>query len=727
MTQNSTSTSNWDFTAVINLLRSPTSRRGDQSTSASSSSSPDCLVPPLLSHKLVKHAAEKPVTTDQPLSDTNLSARKLGDFDTIWEVLSNPCSSAPNEVAAEIPRQSHQSKHTLRTTNPSVILRRPISDNSVKITPPTLRTPSKPIPVATYKNNNFEASLVVRSKHSTRLQRHGYQNDNNNESASFDSNALGESDSPSIFDVPHSKPHNISPMIPPQLGLAPAKAERFETPPSSFDESDGFLSDTVKHPSNTTRLQPLAYKTAADQKVGLLTKLLGNFPEYAELLVRSGRSQKARKTDISSRPIHVFIDMSNIMVGFHDTMKISRNIPVNTRIRRIPLAFQNFSLILERGRPTAKRVLVGSDRYAAINESEKIGYEANILDRVHKVKTLTPRQLKFRKNPRAALHNGGHSSETNDVPEQRWVEQAVDEILHLKILESLVDVDEPATIVLATGDAAEAEFSGGFLKMAERALQRGWKVELVSFSQVTSYSYRRKEFRPFSSTIMVSFTHKELYGGAINAGIPEGWLDASDLRQIPDHQEIFLSPTTLSNLIIEINQRVSEETALSSLQSNPNPDILGSNPAADPETIDKAAALYHLNDIRDGEADILRIVTPPQPVSLANLPRAKAYKGLIVMTSPGRIRPGAPASSIGGATAGSSADGALGSSTSVHYLLVRLEEQETDILTFFNVPHKEFDEKGEPRGLAKEEELASETVNGLIGQLEIVDWGLFGG
>jgi hypothetical protein len=58
-----------------------------------------------------------------------------------------------------------------------------------------------------------------------------------------------------------------------------------------------------------------------------------------------------------------------------------------------------------------------------------------------------------------------------------------------------VDVDEPATIVLATGDAAEAEFSGGFLKMVERALQRGWKVELVSFSQVTSYSYRRKEFR----------------------------------------------------------------------------------------------------------------------------------------------------------------------------------------------------------------------------------------
>jgi len=58
-----------------------------------------------------------------------------------------------------------------------------------------------------------------------------------------------------------------------------------------------------------------------------------------------------------------------------------------------------------------------------------------------------------------------------------------------------LDSDKPATIVLATGDAAVAEFSGGFMKMVERALQRGWIVELVSFAQGTSYAYRKKEFR----------------------------------------------------------------------------------------------------------------------------------------------------------------------------------------------------------------------------------------
>lgn len=176
------------------------------------------------------------------------------------------------------------------------------------------------------------------------------------------------------------------------------------------------------------------------------------------------------------------------MVGFHDSVKVSRNIPITTRIRRLHISYSNFSLIMERGRPAAKRVLVGSDRLPSIDEAETLGYEANILDRVHKLKHATPRPPKTRKG-------GLGGPETVQASGERWVEQGVDEILHLKILESLLDTDEPATIVLATGDAAAAEYSGGFMRMVERALQRGWIVELVSFSQVTSYAYRKKEFR----------------------------------------------------------------------------------------------------------------------------------------------------------------------------------------------------------------------------------------
>jgi hypothetical protein len=180
------------------------------------------------------------------------------------------------------------------------------------------------------------------------------------------------------------------------------------------------------------------------------------------------------------------------MIGFHDCLKQSRDVPLSTRIRRVPMSFHSLSLVLERGRPAAKRVLVGSDKFPTIQQAKRIGYETNILERVHKSKELTPRQKKFRNGGGTSGPSSG--SETPSRPE-KWVEQAVDEILHLKILESLIDADSPGTILLATGDAAEAEYSGGFMKMVERALSKGWSVELYSFKMNTSGAYKRKEFR----------------------------------------------------------------------------------------------------------------------------------------------------------------------------------------------------------------------------------------
>lgn len=182
------------------------------------------------------------------------------------------------------------------------------------------------------------------------------------------------------------------------------------------------------------------------------------------------------------------------MIGFHDCLKASREMAMPTRIRRVPMSFHQFSLVLERGRPAAKRVLVGSDRFPLIQQAKKIGYETNILERVHKVKEPSTRQKKFRNGGAASGQSSG--SESNTIGRrEKWVEQAVDEILHLKILESLIDSEEPSTIVLATGDGDEAEYSGGFMRMVERALGRGWMVELVSFNLNTSGAYKRKDFR----------------------------------------------------------------------------------------------------------------------------------------------------------------------------------------------------------------------------------------
>ena len=181
------------------------------------------------------------------------------------------------------------------------------------------------------------------------------------------------------------------------------------------------------------------------------------------------------------------------MIGLHDSLKIARGMSLSSRIRRQPISFHNLSIVLERGRPTAKRVLVGSDNFPAIQEAKLLGYETNILDRVHKAKELTPRQRRFH-NANGATSSGSETTAAMYAPE-KWVEQAVDEILHLKILESVVDAEQPSTIVLATGDAAEAEYSQGFLKMVERALGKGWKVEVCSFKKNISGAYRKKEFR----------------------------------------------------------------------------------------------------------------------------------------------------------------------------------------------------------------------------------------
>lgn len=45
---------------------------------------------------------------------------------------------------------------------------------------------------------------------------------------------------------------------------------------------------------------------------------------------------------------------------------------------------------------------------------------------------------------------------------------------------------------------------------------------------------------------------RELFGGAITAILPPSYLDASDIRQVPDNQECFMSPHSNSTIIVEV-------------------------------------------------------------------------------------------------------------------------------------------------------------------------------
>ena len=279
---------------------------------------------------------------------------------------------------------------------------------------------------------------------------------------------------------------------------SPSPPKPKTTPQREWPVSNPFLwtAPSVPSPSRNLVISARDGFTVQERKQKLIAFLRKQHREQDRFLKSSGLMMPEFTTlNTSSIGVHVFIDMSNISIGFHDCLKIARGMDRDLRVRRIPMDFHNLSLVLERGRPAAKRVLVGSDKNPAVLQADSLGYETNILERVHKAKELTPRQRKY------AARSGGETSgsETNTGLTPRaaakWVEQAVDEILHLKILESLIDTDKPSTIVLATGDAAEAEYSGGFLKMVERALAKGWAVELVSFKLNTSSMYQRADFR----------------------------------------------------------------------------------------------------------------------------------------------------------------------------------------------------------------------------------------
>ncbi|KAJ1605402.1 putative RAN guanine nucleotide release factor [Cryptosporidium canis] len=50
----------------------------------------------------------------------------------------------------------------------------------------------------------------------------------------------------------------------------------------------------------------------------------------------------------------------------------------------------------------------------------------------------------------------------------------------------------------------------------------------------------------------MKYENKKLYGGAITLNIPEGFDNISDVRDVPDHQEVFVDSFSECSIIVEI-------------------------------------------------------------------------------------------------------------------------------------------------------------------------------
>jgi hypothetical protein len=195
------------------------------------------------------------------------------------------------------------------------------------------------------------------------------------------------------------------------------------------------------------------------------------------------------------------------------------------------------TLILERGRAVTRRVLVASSPlYQPVEPATQLGYEVQVYARVpdagdgpDKIPTQRHRHSRGRSGGGSGSHWNAHRSSTGLVlatdssepstssgsassskpPRSaaqassgsgggrlRYREQGVDELLQLKFLQSVADVDVlPAgsTIVLATGDGNVGQFNEeGFRGCVRTALKKGWRVELYAWEGGLSRTWVRE-------------------------------------------------------------------------------------------------------------------------------------------------------------------------------------------------------------------------------------------
>lgn len=184
--------------------------------------------------------------------------------------------------------------------------------------------------------------------------------------------------------------------------------------------------------------------------------------------------------DITSRGVHVFIDMSNINIGFQTTLKERRFPGRATRMSPLPnLNLQFLTDILVRDRQVAAlnvccSTIPGRSEPEYVQRLRELGYHIDLRERKRV--------------------DGGHPShKTSD--HLRYVEDLVDETLQVRIAESVMEYfHEPGTIVLATGDAKPSVHSDGFFSYMHRALRMGWHVEVVSWRDSLSLRWTDKQW-----------------------------------------------------------------------------------------------------------------------------------------------------------------------------------------------------------------------------------------
>ncbi|KAF1837956.1 Mog1p/PsbP-like protein [Decorospora gaudefroyi] len=190
----------------------------------------------------------------------------------------------------------------------------------------------------------------------------------------------------------------------------------------------------------------------------------------------------------------------------------------------------------------------------------------------------------------------------------------------------------------------------------------------------------------------MQFTTTPLFGGAITVRLPSTYTDASQIRQIPSHQEVYLDSGGYSSIVTEILEYVDEPS-------------------------DEAALQYHFADLVDGCGDETSVVDDDEQkgvVRMERLPNNPVRTLTFLQTPP---------------TPPSHPTRKTPEFTYIHLLLLRLKDQATDIIIQINTPHYA-NEYEKPSEAGAETELMRESKavrDEILKSFEIREWGLFGG
>lgn len=336
--------SNWDFTTVFDLLRSPIVVGGP---AAAAVCHPESTGPLPLAKGQTSNDGDGIASGQAADLKLRRSYTQLGDFGSLWDLLgqatdpgtapepSQPrfaetsTKQAPTVIQRPSKKESYDpgSPKSISVSNASQprvskdhVAGRPARvsthPEAVTIKPADTPTAAKDIPLQTPPraiacdtlNDTPKAKPKPRGGKGTRTK----TKDNLTWS---ESSTEADSDSSTIiFDRPLPKESKVLAFVPSQVGTPDARHEHDATPPSSLDEQDSALnSDTATlTASGVIRVRPTTYKSATDRRVGLMTKLLKEFPDYANIVSQVGRAATPGKHSVKSRPIHVFVDMSNV-------------------------------------------------------------------------------------------------------------------------------------------------------------------------------------------------------------------------------------------------------------------------------------------------------------------------------------------------------------------------------------------------------------------------------